>query len=67
MPRLQALSPYEFARQSQRQWQPSQGLHPRVYGLLIGLVLWLALSVWLFAAGGTVDYLHVIVSYPDSS
>jgi len=35
--------------------------------LLIGLVLWLALSVWLFAAGGTVDYLHVIVSYPDSS
>jgi len=25
-------------------------------------VLWLALLAWLFAAGGTVDYLHVIVS-----
>jgi hypothetical protein len=37
-------------------------LHPRVYGLLVGLVLWLVVSVWLFAAGGTVDYLLVIVS-----
>jgi len=40
----------------------NDGLHPRVYGLLIGLVLWLVVSVWLFAASGTVDYLLVIVS-----
>ena len=37
-------------------------LHPRVYALLIGLALWLILSVWLFAGNGTVDYLLVIVS-----
>jgi hypothetical protein len=37
-------------------------LHPRVYALLIGLALWLVLSVWLFAGNGVVDYLLVIVS-----
>jgi hypothetical protein len=37
-------------------------LHPRVYGLLIGLALWLVLSVWLFAGGGIADYLLAIVS-----
>jgi hypothetical protein len=37
-------------------------LHPRVYALMIGLALWLVLSVWLFAGGGVVDYLLVIVS-----
>jgi hypothetical protein len=36
-------------------------LHPRVYAILIGLALWLMLSVWLFAGGGIVDYLLVIV------
>jgi len=41
---------------------PNERLHRRVYGLLIGLVLWLVLSVWLFAGAGTVDYLLVIVS-----
>jgi len=40
----------------------NDGLHRRVYGVLIGLVLWLVLSVWLFAAGGETDYLLVIVS-----
>jgi hypothetical protein len=37
-------------------------LHPRVYALLIGLALWLVLSVWLFAGDGVADYLLVIVS-----
>jgi hypothetical protein len=37
-------------------------LHPRVYALMIGLVLWLVLSVWLFAGNGIADYLLVIVS-----
>ena len=37
-------------------------LHPRVYALMIGLAFWLLLSVWLFAGGGVVDYLLVIVS-----
>jgi hypothetical protein len=37
-------------------------LHSRVYAVLIGLALWLVLSVWLFAGGGVVDYLLFIVS-----
>jgi hypothetical protein len=37
-------------------------LHPRVYALMIGLALWLVLSVWLFAGSGIADYLLVIVS-----
>jgi hypothetical protein len=37
-------------------------LHPRVYTLMIGLALWLVLSVWLFAGTGVADYLLVIVS-----
>ena len=37
-------------------------LHPRVYALMIGLALWLVLSVWLFAGNGIADYLLVIVS-----
>jgi hypothetical protein len=37
-------------------------LHPRVYALMIGLALWLVLSVWLFAGNGLADYLLVIVS-----
>ena len=41
---------------------PNSRLHSRVYALLIGLALWLVLSVWLFAAGGESDYLLVVVS-----
>ncbi len=37
-------------------------LHPRVYTLLIGLALWLALSVWSFAGAGVTDYLLFVVS-----
>lgn len=37
-------------------------LHPRVYALLVGLALWLVLSVWSFAGGGVTDYLLFIVS-----
>jgi hypothetical protein len=37
-------------------------LHPRVYALMIGLALWLVLSVWLFAGNGVADYLLAIVS-----
>lgn len=37
-------------------------LHPRVYGLLIGLALWLMLSVWSFAGAGVTHYLLFIVS-----
>jgi len=41
---------------------PNKRLHSRVYRVLIGLAVWLVLSVWLFADGGTVDYLLAIVS-----
>src|SRR5215467_634163 len=38
-------------------------LHSRVYALLVGLALWLVMSVWLFFAGaGTTDYLLFVVS-----
>jgi hypothetical protein len=40
----------------------NKGLHPRVYGVLIGLCVWLVLSVWLFAGGGVTDYLLFVVS-----
>ena len=36
-------------------------LHPRVYVMIAGLALWLALSVWTFAGAGVTDYLLVIV------
>jgi hypothetical protein len=37
-------------------------LHPRVYALMMGLAGWLVLSVWIFSAGGSTDYLLTIVS-----
>ena len=37
-------------------------LHPRVYALLIAVILWFVLSVWSFAGGGVTDYLLFIVS-----
>jgi hypothetical protein len=37
-------------------------LHPRVYLMIIGLTLWLVLSVWIFAGTGMADYLLFIVS-----
>ena len=37
-------------------------LHPRVYALLVGLAVWLVLSVWIFAGAGVTDYLLSIVS-----
>jgi hypothetical protein len=40
----------------------SDRLHPIVYATVIGLALWLVLSVWGFAADGPTDYLLVIVS-----
>src|SRR5262249_45362890 len=40
----------------------SKRLHAGVYGTLIGLALWLIMSVWLFAGGGVTDYLLFIVS-----
>lgn len=40
----------------------TNGLHPRVYTLLIVLAAWFALAVWSFAGGGVVDCLLFIVS-----
>lgn len=38
-------------------------LHPRVYALMIGLAVWLVMSVWIFFSGvGSTDYLLAIVS-----
>ncbi len=37
-------------------------LHPRVYAAAAALSLWLIISVWIFAGGGIVDYLLVIIS-----
>jgi hypothetical protein len=37
-------------------------LHPRVYGVIAGLAVWLVLSVWiLFTGVGSTDYLLAIV------
>ena len=36
-------------------------VHSRVYMLLIGLALWLMVSVWLFAGSGVIDYLLAVV------
>lgn len=35
-------------------------LHSRVYMLVIGLTLWLVLSVWSFAGSGVTDYLLAV-------
>jgi hypothetical protein len=45
-----------------RQRPRTNRLHPRVYGILIGLAAWFALAVWNFAGSGVTDYLLVIVS-----
>jgi len=37
-------------------------LHPRVYTILIGLALWMALWVWSFVRGGETDYILFIVT-----
>jgi hypothetical protein len=37
-------------------------LHPVVYLAMVGLALWLIVSVWGFAADGQTDYLLVVVS-----
>jgi hypothetical protein len=37
-------------------------LHPRVYAVVVGLAVWLVLSVWSFAGAGVTDYLLFIVS-----
>ena len=42
--------------------QTTSRLHPRVYGLITGLVAWLVVSVWIFAGTGPTDYLLAIVS-----
>ena len=40
----------------------SKHLHPLVYLAIVGLALWLALSVWGFAGDYYADYLLVVVS-----
>ena len=37
-------------------------LHPRVYTVLIGLALWMALWAWSFVGGGETDYILFIVT-----
>ena len=37
-------------------------LHPRVYTVLIGLALWIALWAWSFVGGGETDYILFIVT-----
>jgi hypothetical protein len=45
-------------------YQPpvSDRLHPIVYMVMVGLVLWLVLSVWGFADDGYAEYLLAVVS-----
>ena len=40
----------------------STQLHPRVYMAIVGLALWLVVSMWGFADDGYTDYLLVVVS-----
>ena len=37
-------------------------LHPRVYGLMMALAGWLVMSIWIFSAVGSTDYLLTIIS-----
>jgi len=37
-------------------------VHPRIFGVLIGLALWFVLWIWSFAGAGVIDYLLTIVS-----
>ena len=37
-------------------------LHPRVYTVLIGLALWIALWAWSFVGGGETDYILFVVT-----
>jgi len=37
-------------------------LHPRVYTVLIGLALWMALWAWSFVGDGETDYILFIVT-----
>ena len=37
-------------------------LHPRVYTVLMGLALWMALWAWSFVGGGETDYILFIVT-----
>jgi hypothetical protein len=37
-------------------------LHRRVYATVVGLAIWMVLSVWLFAGAGVTDYLLFVVS-----
>jgi hypothetical protein len=47
---------------SRRDQPAASDLHPVVYGLLLGLVLWLVLAVWGFAGDGYADFLLPVVS-----
>ena len=40
----------------------TSSLHQRVYTILIGLALWMALWVWSFVGGGETDYILFIVT-----
>ena len=40
----------------------TSSLHPRVYTILIGLALWMALWVWSFVGGDEADYILFIVT-----
>jgi len=57
---MNAIGPDQISGKPER--PVTSRLHRDVYGLLIGLALWLVLSVWLFAGAGVTDYLLVIVS-----
>jgi hypothetical protein len=59
-----AVDSTERKRQSGKGLTPrvTRRLHSGVYGLLVGLALWLVMSVWLFAGPGTTNYLLFVVS-----
>ena len=37
-------------------------LHPKIWALLIGFVIWFAVAIWSFGTGGYVDWLLTVVS-----
>jgi len=41
---------------------PSDELHPAIYLIMVGLAVWLVLSVWAFASNPGTEYLLVVVS-----
>jgi hypothetical protein len=44
-----------------REWPPSDELHPKIYTAIVGLTIWLLLSVWVLFSRGSYEGLTLSV------